>query len=202
MQVQLTFKQPGYIADPYRIARFRLIEIQKQSGMMRARSEKKRRECLETYLRSTRMELAEYEALEKEANIPFYYNKDGFIVIPNQSVYACLANANDEAPSRLRIQNLRVELQVSDFTTDKKEPDGVFERFAVVKSGTGKTLSNQRGFRSNAYIRDFTASGTIDCDPKLVRPDSIIELLTFAGRSIGIGASRKLGYGRFTVAQS
>ena len=64
----------------------------------------------------------------------------------------------------------------------------------------GKALSNQRGLRTNSYIKNFAASGTIDFDPELVKPDSVKELLEYAGREIGIGSSRKMGYGRFEVS--
>lgn len=202
MKVVLQFKTPGYICDPFRVEMFKLIEIKKQSGLLRARSEKKRRECLEQYLRSAGLTLAQYEKLEAEALEPFYKDAAGFIYIPAGSIFSCLVNANSEASSRLRIDNLRVALRIDDFRTDKKKPDGVWERFAVVKSGAGKTLSNQRGLRSNAFLRDFTAAGTIDFDPEMVKPAAVVDLLTFAGRSVGIGASRKMGYGRFEVAVS
>jgi hypothetical protein len=199
LTLQLQFTEPGYIADPYRVAMYRLIEIQKQSGMMRARSEKKRRECLEAHLRDIGMTHDGYLALEKEAREPFYHDAAGWIVIPQLSIEACLVNACSEAPSKIRISNLRTALRCSAFVTDKREPDGVWERFAVVMSGQGK-LSNQRGLRSNAYIRNFVAIGEIAHDPELVRPKAILDLLTYAGREIGIGASRKMGWGRFTVA--
>lgn len=197
--MQITLHLEKYIADPYRISRFRLIEIQKESGMMRARSEKKRRECLESYLQSKGMTLMDYENLKKEAEEPFWINADGFIYIPKESVHACFANANDVAPSRIRIQNLRSALRITDFVTNKKKPDGVWERFAVVKSGMGKQLSNQRGLRTNAYIEKATAKGEIDVDADMVKPDAVKELLSYAGKNVGIGASRKLNYGRFSL---
>lgn len=197
--MNIILKIEKYIADPYRISRFNLIEIQKQSGLNRARSEKKRRECLESHLRQIGMTFEQYETLERTANEPFYKNEDGYIYIPKDSVFACLVNANDEAPSKLRINNLRNALRISDFVTDKKEPDGKWERFAVVKSGTGKSLSNQRGIRVNSYIEDTKVKGVIEHDPEKVKPQSIIDLLDFAGREVGIGASRKMGYGRFSV---
>jgi hypothetical protein len=195
LTITLQFKN-RYIADPYWPERFQLIEIQKQSGMNRARSEKKKRECLEEHLRSLKMTLEDYTKLEELANRPFHV-KENFIIIPKEKIIAALANGNDEAPSKLRIQNLHCAVRPTDFITNKKAPDGVWERFAVVKSGAGKALSNQRGFRSNSFIEDFTAKGEIDFDPEMVKPESILSLLTFTGRVVGIGASRKMGVGRF-----
>lgn len=34
----------------------------------------------------------------------------------------------------------------------------------------------------------------------MVEPKAVLALLTFAGRTVGIGASRPMGWGRFTVA--
>jgi len=68
-----------------------------------------------------------------------------------------------------------------------------------VKSGSGKTLSNQRGYRVSQLIRNFDAVGSVTIDEKMVNPEAVKELLTFAGRVVGIGASRKMGYGRFAL---
>ena len=202
MKVTLTFTKPGYIANPYWPEMYRLIEIQKKSGMNRCRSDKKSREALESYLRGLEMTLKEYDELRVLAARPFHVNGDGSsIIIPSEKFASCMANANQEAPSKLRIDNLRGALIFSDLHTGKAAPDGKWERFAVVKSGTGKTLSNQRGFRSSEYIEHFTATGKIDHDETQVRPEDIVSLLTYAGRSIGIGASRKMGWGRFTVKE-
>lgn len=189
----------GYIAHPYRVAMNRLIDIQKQSGVNRARSEKKRREALEAHLSSIGMTLADYQALEREANDPFFRNANGYIIIPQDKFMSALVNASLEAPSKLRIDNLRCAVGATTFTTTKREADGLWERFAVVKSGSGKQLSNQRGYRANPYIRDFTATGTLTVEESMVKPDAVLELLRWGGKNIGIGASRKMGWGRFTV---
>lgn len=198
MKITLNFTKPGYIASPYHVATFKLIEIQKLSGMMRTRSEKKRRESLEAHLRMNGMTLADYDKLVGEAKEPFHKDGGGKIVIPSGNVMSALVNANQEAPSRLRIGNLRAALKPSDLSTVKSKPDGVWERFVVIKSGTMK-LSNQRSLRSDSYIEDFKAVGTIEHDPEKVDPKSIVDLLEYCGREIGIGASRKMGWGRFTV---
>jgi hypothetical protein len=209
MQVELTFGNPtspscngqivpshGYIAHPYWPEMFRVIEILKQSGVNRARTEANRRRALEEFLKANQMTLADFEALEKLSQRPFHTNAEGRIVIPADRIASCLVNAVDMAPARIRIPNLRVALEISVFSTEKTEPDGVWERFAVVEGGQGK-LSNQRGLRRNAYIRDFVAVGEINFDPALVKPKVVSELLDYAGREVGIGASRKMGWGRF-----
>ena len=61
-----------YIGDPYWPARDRLINVQKSSGLNRARSASGRRKALEEYLQSTGHSLDWYEDLERQANEPFY----------------------------------------------------------------------------------------------------------------------------------
>jgi len=175
----------------------RLIEITKQSGVNRARSEANRRKALEEHLRSIGMTFDQYQQLERDAARPFHVN--GTIFIPSEKVMACLANANSVAPSKLRLDNLRVAVRASDFGTNKEKPDGVWERFAVVTSGTGAKLSNQRGLRRSHFICDFAATGTLDHDEGMVKPDSLLALVRYAGHYVGIGSSRKMGWGRFGV---
>jgi hypothetical protein len=198
MNVQLIFTTPGYIAHPYTVEMYKLIELQKRSGMMRARSDKKRREALEKALKDAGMSFSDYEELKRLAERPFATDAGGEIIIAGARILDCLVNASDVAPSAAKMDNIRSRLKATDFRTGKSKPDGVWERFAVVRSATGK-LSNQRGLRSNQYIENFTAEGEITFDPAMVQPKALRQLLEFAGREVGIGASRKMGWGRFTV---
>jgi hypothetical protein len=205
MKISLKFgpDSKGYIADPYWPEVFRIIEIRKRAGVDRARSEAKIRSGLEAYLRKDNMTLADYESLVVSSKRPFHtVNGEGSeIIIPADKILSCIVNTNDLVPARMRIESPRTSLTASDFKTGKTAPDGKWERFAVVKSGMGKQLSNQRGFRSSSYIREFTATGRIETDKEMVKPDAVIELLKHAGRVIGIGASRKMGWGRFEVVE-
>ena len=56
-----------YIADPYFPEREELINIQKNSGMNRARSEQKREDSLKEYLRRNGYTLEHYALLERLA---------------------------------------------------------------------------------------------------------------------------------------
>lgn len=202
MKIKLTFTKPGYIAQPYWPELYELVEIKKKSGMQRARSDKKIRESLETYLKKINMTLVEFHELEKKAARPFFTNGSGHIFIPSDRLQACLANANDVAPANIRINNMRTSLRASDFQTAKKEPDGVWKRFVVPRDGKGNVLSNQRGLREDSYIENFDATGVIDHDESMVRPEAVMELLQYAGREVGIGAARNMGWGRFVVSVS
>lgn len=193
----------GYIADPYWPEQAHLIDIIKESGMSRARSEQNRDKALRDYLNKKSMTLDDFRAIEAAAKRPFY-RIDGpasTIIIPEHQVYACLTNAADTATSSIRIaqpEQVRSLLVCSAWVTERTKEDGVFERF-VRPMSQGRELSNQRTLRQNPYIADFDAVGTIGFDPDLVPEQRLIDFLRYAGREVGIGASRKLGWGRYTV---
>lgn len=202
LQITATFDK-GYIADPYWPQRDRLINIQKESGMNRARSTANRRKALEDYLTPRGMSLADYERIEREASEPFYRNKEGRIVIPENHVMSFLVATCDEARAANRPcqpNQVRSRFIVTPWDTEKTERDGVWERFATVSAGTGAKLSNQRGLRSSQYIEKFSAVGTISFDDSFVKSETLCRAIEWGGAFVGIGASRKMGWGRFTVA--
>lgn len=192
-----------YIAHPYWPEMYQLIEITKKSGINRAKSEANRRKALEEYLRQNGMTLEDFRALEERANRPFHTAPDGEIIIPSASVMAFIVAANDEARAASKVcarGQERTRIVASDFATGKHGPDGVWSRFATVTLGTGAKASNQRGLRENAFIEGFTARGTITIDEQHVDPETLRNLIEWGGQFVGIGASRKMGMGRFQLA--
>lgn len=199
----LYFKR-GYIAHPYWPAMARLVDIQKNSGMNRAKSSANRRKALEEYLRSVTppMTLMDYEELERKAKEPFYRGEGGEIIIPELHVMSFLVATCDEARAANRPcdpNQVRSRFIVTPWPTGKHEKDGDYERFALVTGGSGQKLSNQRGFRTNPYISDFEAYGTISFDHEFVDPATLKRALEYGGMFVGIGASRRMGWGRFDL---
>jgi hypothetical protein len=197
-----TYFERGYIADPYWPARARLIDIQKQSGLNRARSAANRRKALEEWLNANSMTLADYEALEAKSNEPFYRDGQGNIVIPENQILSFLVATCDEARSATRPcdpNQVRSRFIAGAWSTGKTKADGVWERFATVSAGTGQKLSNQRGLRRSEYIEKFEAQGSISFDPDYVDPKTLERALAWGGQFVGIGASRKMGWGRFEL---
>lgn len=200
MKTNITLAFKGrYIEHPYWPEMYQKIEIEKKSGVNRARTDANRRKALEAYLIEIGMTLPQYEVLCKTAEEPFHKDPQGRIIIPSDKVIAALVNGNDVAPRKSKIENLRIAVRSTDFVTNKTAPDGVWQRFAVVTTGGGMKASNQRGMRSNPYIENFTATGTIEVEESMVDPQALMNLLVFSGRVTGIGASRKMGYGRFEI---
>lgn len=202
MEVRLIFDKPGYIAHPYWPEREQVVNIQKSSGMNRARSEDKRDAALRRYLEKQGMTHDDYKKLEQAAANEWYRDKTGHIMIPRHHLSGCLVQATKTSPagSRFSQDQLRCLLQISDFSTDRKSGDSIFARFVLPTDGKGNPISNQRRLTKNEVIAGFTAVGTIDFDKSDVSEKAVRELLQYAGKYIGVGASRKMGYGRFKVA--
>lgn len=204
LTIAFTDEDKGYIANPYWPEINTLINVQKESGMNRAKSDANRRKALEEWLRANKKTLSWYEKLQKDAARPFYTSADGEIVIPKNQLIAFLVATCDTARAAQRPcspDQVHARFRVSDFATGKVEADGVWERFATVTAGTGAKLSNQRGFRSSPYIRDFSATGTISFDEQYVNSDTLKNAISWGGQFVGLGASRKMGWGRFDVTR-
>src|SRR5262249_11535065 len=197
-----------YIADPYLPEREELINVQKGSGMNRARSEQKRQQALSDYLKRIDWTPERYAELEQAANQPWYRqelgNPESPIIIPSHQYYGCLIETCKNISAVLRpcdANNLRYVLRVSDLTTERCCEVGVYKRLVMPKSVTGQPLSNQRALRSNPYIDNFSASGTIAYDDAQLSHagETLEEFLSWAGQFTGVGAARKMGCGRFVV---
>jgi hypothetical protein len=191
----------NYIAAPYWPELEKLINIKKESGMSRARTTETRRKALDSYLAAVGLSRADYEELERLAARPFHMEA-GRIVVPELHVMSMIVATCDRIGSRGRPcapDVARTVISASSWHTDRTEADGVWERFAVVSSGTGAKLSNQRALRSDAYIANAGADGSIQIDTSVVRPEILWKALEWAGTYVGVGSARKMGWGRFTL---
>lgn len=203
--VKFGFHPPskGYIANPYWPVLAKVIDIQKNSGMNRAKSTANRRKALEEYLKGVGMSLTDYEKMQAAAAEPFYRDdKTREIVIPENHLLSFLVATCDEARAAARPcdpTQVRSRFVVTPFTTGRTEHDGIWERFALVSAGTGQKLSNQRGLRVDKFVKDFDAEGTLTFDPSFVDPKTLKQALSWGGQMVGIGSARKMGWGRFTL---
>jgi hypothetical protein len=204
LDLTLAFVTP-YVGHPYWPEVNKVIDITKKSGLNRAKSDANRRKALEEYLRANGLTLADFERLEQLSRRPFHFAPDGEIIIPADRILSFLVAANSEARAANRAappEQVRSRITATDFHTGKYQPDGVWERFVTVNLGTGARASNQRGLRENAYIENFEATGSLRFDEQTVDPKTLIRLIEWAGEFVGVGASRKMGKGRFRVARA
>jgi hypothetical protein len=217
MIIYLSVHLESYIAHPYWPEQEKLINITKESGMSRARSSANRRKALQEYLEAHDMTLADFDKLSELANRPWHTNEVGNIIIPKRSVDGLLTEAADKARAAFRAfpaEMARTACRATSWTTNAKPEDArTWERFVVVTGGTGAKLSNQRALRRNAYIGaappddtlpptgKVTADGEMEINEDMVRPEVLANMLRWAGQWVGIGASRKMGWGRFTIEE-
>lgn len=194
MEYKVTVHLTSYIAHPYWPEREKLINITKESGMSRARTAENRRKALDSYLASAGLTRADFEELERLASRPFHTH-DGHIIVPELATCDRIVSRDRPCPPEVA----RTLIRPTPWYTDRTDADGTWERFAVVSSGTGAKLSNQRALRADPYIKDASATGTLDIEDSAIRPDVLWKALTWAGTNVGIGASRKMGWGRFTL---
>lgn len=202
LTVSCTFHFPGqYIEHPYWPEMAEFINITKESGMNRAKSSANRRKALEEHLKSKGMTVADFDKLKELAERPFHF-ANGKIIIPADKILSFLVATCDEARAAQKPcppEQVRSRFRATDFETTKEKSDGTWSRFATVTSGTGAKLSNQRGLRNNEYIENFDATGSLTFDPSFVKPDVLKNAISWGGQMVGIGASRKMGKGRFDL---
>lgn len=78
-------------------------------------------------------------------------------------------------------------------------PSSLSASTAAVTSGSGAKLSNQRGLRVNEYLSNFRGALNLEFSEEAVKPARMRDFVAYVGREIGVGASRKMGWGRFVV---
>ena len=198
--VHVTLEMTNYIAHPFWPARNACIEIEKKSGVNRQKSDEKRVQALKAECGKQNITYERYLELREEAKEQWYRNDDGVIVIPRHQIAGALVQTIGTAPKALRgsfdRDNFRALVQISDFTTELKVSAGTFGRFVKLEG------SNQRSWQENDFIgqyldkgQPFKATGVISCqDEKQMQ--TVKACLTTAVENTGIGASRKMGFGR------
>lgn len=204
MLISVVLKMTNYIAHPFWPARNICIEIEKKSGVNRQRSEDKRESALRAECKKQGYACEQYQNFRREAAEQWYKKADGKIYIPRHQLAGGLVQAIGCSPKNLRgifdSDNFRALIHLGDFTTDRTEADGVFSRFVKLEG------SNQRSFQENEYIgcyldegEPFYASGKIDL-PDEKQADTVKRIFEKTIESIGIGAARKMGFGRGSIS--
>jgi hypothetical protein len=180
-----------------------VIDIEKRSGCNRQKSEDKRIAAIRAECDKQGHKYEDYLRWIVEAREQWYKKPDGTIFIPRHHVAGALVQTIGGAPKALRgvfnKDNFRALVQIGDFATTKTAADGVFGRFVKLEG------SNQRSWQENEYIGEyidvggpFVASGAISiADPK--HEQTVHALLRSAVETVGIGAARKMGFGRGVI---
>ena len=201
--MEVVLKMVSYIAHPFWAARNQVIEIEKKSGVNRQKSDEKRLAALRAECSKQGMTYEDYLAAKVKASEQWYRFDDRRIYIPRHQIAGAIVQTIGESPKALRgmfnKDNFRALVQIGDFETELKEPAGVFSRFVKLEG------SNQRSFQENEYIgvyldkgTQFEARGTI-CVTDAKQIKTVEALLRDAVGRVGVGAARKMGFGRGQV---
>ena len=138
---------------------------------------------------------------EQEAEGRVYRTEEGKAYLPARCIRAALRDsfvaAIERGKGRLAERTRvwpRIIVEPSELIITPQEYD-VWTRVVLIYS-KGRVARTE--YKSNPIFRDWTLEGYIVTTLK--EPDHVIkERLEYAGRELGIGASRVLGYGRFKV---
>lgn len=201
--VDIVLEMQSYIAHPYWPARNKVIEIQKKSGVNRQKSEEKREAALKAECARQGITFERYHELLVEAAEQWYRAADRKIMIPRHQLAGAIVETIGRSPKALRgmfdKQNFRALIQIGDFRTVLTEPSGIFRRFVKLET------SNQRNWQENEYIgiyldvgKPFSATGKVSMADHR-QEDAVKALLTKAVEDTGVGAARKMGFGRGRV---
>lgn len=198
--IHVTLHMINYIGHPYWPERETIITIQKDSGMARQKSDEKRALALNTQLKKVGLTPEDYEKLVALANRQWYrvdcLDEESEIIIPRHHLAGACVQTIGVSPKTLRgsydKDNFRSLVQISNFTTGKTTTDTKFDRY--VKRETG----NMRAHEVNDVIQNFTAKGTLTMIGG-EKPDVLKRLFEHTIEITGVGACRKMGYGRGEV---
>ena len=202
MKIHVGIVFTNYIAHPFWPETNACIEIEKKSGANRQKSEDKRRAAIQAECEKQGVTYERYLEMKKLSKRQFYQREGGRIYIPRHQMSGALVQTIGGAPKALRGEftkdNFRSMVQIGDFETELTEKSGVFSRFVKLES------SNQRSFQENEFIGEyldsgepFTATGSINipkADDKTLQV--VKSLFSVAVRDVGVGAARKMGFGR------
>ena len=195
----VTLRIDSYIADPYWPESAAVIDIQKKSGMNRCQTDKTREKALKAYLDKEGITLKDYERLVELRKRPWYradnFDESSPIVIPRHHISAALVQTVKTAPSAAKAgykeDSLRHMIQLSDFATipNAKTAMRSWERFVKLDA------SNQRSLQKNEVMENFECAGVAMVHHETKIKD-LETLFAWMVEEVGVGASRKMGYGR------
>lgn len=207
MLISVQLKMTNYIAHPFWPETNACIEIEKKSGVNRQKSEEKRIQALKAECDKQGVTYERYLEMKQLSKRPFYRSEDSRIYLPMHQISGALVQTIGGAPKALRgpftKDNFRALVQIGHFQTEVTEATGIFSRFVKLEN------TNQRSWQENPYIgqyldkgEPFLAEGDIcivNGDDKLEQTVKSLFVHTF--KEIGLGASRKMGFGRGEIVE-
>ena len=209
-ELKLKIHLEKYCAAPYTDALQEKIDLEQKAGISwRTKNPEKYKATMEAYLPTQKWTWAEFLQLVSDANIHWYTTKDGYIVVPEVNAQAFIGNLMCDSKAwvvpkilrqsvikgKLGSANCRAKIVMSQLVSDKKITDEIeYTRFIKPVD------KNQKRQQVNWYVEDVTLTGSVRFHPS-VEQDRLLDLLAFGVQEVGIGACRKLGWGRGSIVE-
>jgi len=187
----------SYIAHPYWPERERVIQIELHSHVKMLKSDDKKAAAIKGQLEKDGLTLEDFEELKRKAAREWYRldcdDSNTEIIIPRHQVAGALVETINRTPKAVNggynADSFRHVVRIADFHTGKTKADGTYSRY--VKLDT----SNKRSLQENEFIEKFLATGSISVSTD-AKADVLKRLFAYAFDEVGVGAARKMGYGR------
>ena len=200
--IRCAIRFESYIAHPYWPEREQVIQIQLHSGVNRLKNEDKKKAAMKAECEKRGLTLADYDKLVLLADRRWYRvdNEDlkSPILIPRHQLAGCLVETISRTPKAVcgpyETDSFRHHVRLSDFLTEKTDADKQFDRYVKLEG------SNKRDHQVSPVICDFLATGTLSVADDTKLPP-LRRLFDYAFSEVGVGASRKMGYGRGEVEE-
>lgn len=191
----------NYLSNPYWTEKGRVITIMTQSGTNKQRTNEKREQALTAWLQKIGMTKEAFDILQQYGNREWHLNGQGCIVLPRHQICGGLVQTVRTQPKALRgaydEDSFRAVVQVSDFVTDRKPVDAKIYSREVCPD---PRKSTQRQHQEHPYLENFDAYGHV-----IVRAGQKLgdlgRIMEHTINTVGIGAARKMGYGRGWVTK-
>lgn len=190
--LQVSFTLTSYIAEPFWPELSEVIGIQKLISPKLG--EEKKVAALKAILEKKGLTMADYANLQERAARKWYRNDDGAIIIPRHQIAGALVQTVKNAPAAIRGKfhkdSFRNYVRVSDFLTNKKEKDELFDRYV---SNFPKT--NERRRTISEVVTNVACQGVVSL-ADIYKVEDFERIMRVSISDVGIGACRKMGYGR------
>lgn len=124
----------------------------------------------------------------------------GEIVIPSGNLMKCLIEGARQTKSGAKVERGVTMLGI-EFPLEYHGPRTAEELFAEAKYVDRRSVkvSTARVMRTRPIFREWSLSAEAYADPSVCSKDDLTDIVTNAGRFIGLGDNRKGGYGRFSA---
>jgi hypothetical protein len=194
----LTLEVKRYIAHPYWPEVHWLFSLDKAALIHPKHSAAKKDQILQAHCKNEGIAWQDVlDARTKIATEQWYKDTDGNIIVPRHHLVCSWIQSlrNHPMKKQIKVEQFRTFCNCTDgiVTPAKKVCDGKFRRYCSSEE------SNLRRLQEHEEIRDFQVTTEVTFMANILTTKELTNLIKFAGVYFGMGAARKMDYGRYMV---